>query len=142
MASFKVHAGSFGPGTAFLFSHVITPPGGESFHGSQIASVEVATEESVKRVAGTVGWGAAGALVFGPVGLLAGLLAGGRDKEVTFVLVTRDGQRMLATADVGTYRSVVAASMTPLPPPRTGVPDWVSLLAVVAVVAIIGAISC
>src|SRR3546814_10870207 len=56
-----------------------------SIHKYSIADLEPASEESVKRIGGTLGWGAAGALVLGPVGLLAGLLAGGRGTEVTFV---------------------------------------------------------
>jgi len=66
---------------------------------SRIASVEVASEESVKRVGGAVGWGTAGALVAGPAGLLAGAILGGRGKDVTFVVVLQDGRRFLAKGD-------------------------------------------
>ena len=75
-----------------------------------LRSIEVATEESVKRAGGTVGWGLAGAALLGPVGLLAGLLAGGRGKDVTFIAQLKDGRRLMATTDAGTYKKLAAAT--------------------------------
>lgn len=54
---------------------------GETIPLNQLDTVDIATEESVKKIGGTVGWGAAGAVILGPVGLLAGLLLGGRKKK-------------------------------------------------------------
>lgn len=71
--------------------------GTEVYKGSDLVRLEIATEESVEKVGGTVGWGAAGALVLGPAGLLAGLLLGGKKKEVTFVAEFKDGCKLLAT---------------------------------------------
>ncbi len=48
----------------------------------EIKSLTLQTEESVKKVAGTLGWGLAGSLALGPVGMLAGLMLGGNRKEV------------------------------------------------------------
>lgn len=76
---------------------------------SDLESVDLATEDSVKRVGGTVGWGAAGAIALGPVGLLAGLLLGGRGKDVTFVAKFKDGRKILATTDSKTYTKIAAA---------------------------------
>lgn len=76
----------------------------------ELVSVEVASEESVKRVGGTVGWGIAGGALFGPVGLLAGLIAGGRATEVTFVAELSDGRKFLATADTATFRRFQASA--------------------------------
>ena len=70
----------------------------EKVHLDNVESVEVASEESVKRLGGTIGWGVAGAVLLGPVGLLAGLVAGGRGKDVTFVCKLKDGRKFLATA--------------------------------------------
>jgi hypothetical protein len=82
--------------------------GFEGIHGSQLAEVEPASEDNVKRLGGTIGWGAAGAVLLGPVGLLAGLLAGGRGKDVTFVAKFKDGRRLLATTDSKTFTKIRA----------------------------------
>ena len=72
--------------------------------------MEVASEESVKRIGGTLGWGAAGMLALGPVGLLAGLLLGGKKKEVTFVAKVKDGRKLLGTTDHKTFTKLKAAA--------------------------------
>lgn len=116
MATIKIHAGDFPAGKAETTFSVIGMPWksgdgltGESIHFNAIESLELASEDSVKRIGGTLGWGAAGALILGPVGLLAGLLAGGRGKDVTFVCKFKDGRKMLATTDSKTYTKMQAA---------------------------------
>lgn len=114
MGSIKVHAGDFGKGSGtFMFGSFGLPKkegwgGQEGISASQLAEVAVATEETVKRWGGTVGWGVAGAVLLGPVGLLAGLIAGGRDKEVTFVAKFKDGRKFLGTTDSKTYIKIAA----------------------------------
>lgn len=81
----------------------------EMLFATQLRSLDVATEESVKRVGGTVGWATAGAILAGPVGLLAGALIGGHGKDVTFVAEFRDGRKLMATVDSTTYREILAA---------------------------------
>lgn len=76
---------------------------------SEIETLDIATEENVKKVAGTVGWGVAGAAILGPVGLLAGLLVGGNKKKVTFVLKLKDGRKILASTDSKTFTKMQAA---------------------------------
>ena len=117
MASITVHAGDFGKGKASLnFGAIVFAwqagdgwSGGKTLMLNQLETVEIASEESVKRVAGTVGWGAVGSVLLGPVGLLAGLLAGGRKTEVTFVARTKDGKKFLASADSAAYKKIAAA---------------------------------
>ena len=75
----------------------------------QIDSLEIASEENVKRLEGTIGWGVAGGLLLGPVGLLAGLLAGGKSKDVTFICKFKDGRKFLATAPAKVYTEIMAA---------------------------------
>ena len=82
---------------------------GEAIPFTNLEEVEVATEDSVKKVGGTIGWGAAGAVMLGPVGLLAGLLLGGKGKEVTFVAKFKDGRKLLATTDGKTFAKIQAA---------------------------------
>ena len=44
---------------------------------ADIEELEVAIEETVKRLGGTAGWGGAGGVLLGPVGLLAGTARAG-----------------------------------------------------------------
>lgn len=113
MAKITVHAGDFGKGKGSFGLGAFALPKENSwqFEGvaqQQLASVEMATEDSVKRLGGTVGWGIAGAALLGPVGLLAGLLAGGRGKDVTFIATFKDGRKMLATTDSKTFTKIQA----------------------------------
>lgn len=116
MGKIKVHAGdfqksgnnSFGFGSFTLFTDT-HPFMGETISAKQLESVEIASEASVKKIGGTVGWGVAGGVLLGPVGLLAGLLAGGRKKEVTFVAKFKDGRKLLASTDQKTYTKIQAA---------------------------------
>lgn len=116
MAKIKIHAGDFPAGSAnATFGSIVFPwKAGDGWAGevvrfSEIESIEIASEESVKKIAGTVGWGVVGATLLGPVGLLAGLLAGGRKNEVTFICKFKDGRKMLATTDSKTYTKMQAA---------------------------------
>ncbi len=125
MANITIHAGDFGKGKGTVVFPLIgvgknigivqpLAPGEFSLTGAgkqisvELDAVEVASEESVKRLGGTIGWGVVGATLLGPVGLLAGLLAGGNRKEVTFVATFKGGKRMLATADNGTFKKLSA----------------------------------
>lgn len=117
MAQVKIHAGDFqvGEGSTFVFGNfALRKPG--SWFGTEvvtpadIAEVTIATEESVKRLGGTLGWGAAGAVILGPVGLLAGLLLGGRGKDVTFAVLLNDGRKFLGTTDAKTFTKIQAAN--------------------------------
>jgi len=116
MAKITVHAGDFHKGDAQLTLDCLHlksdahPWPGESISLTLLETVEVATEENVKKLAGTVGWGMAGGMLLGPVGLLAGLLLGGRKKEVTFVAKFKDGRKLLATTDSATYKKLAAAA--------------------------------
>ena len=91
---------SFDDGGFWLRTRLQPGPLGERVSFKEAARVDVATEETVKKAGGAIGWGAAGALVFGPIGLLAGVVLGGKEKEVTFVLVHIDGRKMLGRASV------------------------------------------
>ncbi|MBS2003387.1 MAG: hypothetical protein U0103_06660 [Candidatus Obscuribacterales bacterium] len=77
----------------------------------EIKSLTLQTEESVKKVAGTLGWGLAGSLVLGPVGMLAGLALGGNRKEVCALCELKDGRKFLATMDSKIYQQMLALSM-------------------------------
>ncbi|HDC1792555.1 TPA: hypothetical protein O7W21_004767 [Salmonella enterica] len=117
MAFFKIVAGNFKEGSAgysewgkgSFVVHDKNRSSSEKIPMNQVSSLEVATEDSVKRLGGTVGWGIAGNALFGPVGLLAGLLRGGEGKDITFICQLNDGRKFLATAKSGTFKKINAA---------------------------------
>lgn len=77
---------------------------------SAVARVEIASEESVKRVGGALGWGLAGAALFGPAGLIVGGLLGGKGKDVTFAGTLKDGKRFLVMARSEVFMKFQAAA--------------------------------
>lgn len=116
MASINIHAGDFPKGSAKLMFSTITFPWqagdgilGKTVQLSELDEIDKASEESVKRLGGTVGWGVVGAALLGPVGLLAGLLAGGKGTDVTFVAKLKDGRKFLATTDAKTFTKLQAS---------------------------------
>jgi hypothetical protein len=77
----------------------------------RIASIEQLTQEKVKRLAGTAGWGLAGAALLGPLGAIGGMLLGGNKTQISFVCTGRDGKKFMGLTDVNFYQKLVAASM-------------------------------
>lgn len=115
---FKIHAGDFATNrkAQFVGNKFIMPDADDiwawkthDYKAEDVEEVAPASEENVKRLGGTVGWGAAGAAILGPVGLLAGLLAGGRKKEVTFIVKFKDGKKALCTADNKVFTKIQAS---------------------------------
>lgn len=94
---------------AFKFRTKATQLTPNELPASTLESIEVATEENVKRVGGTAGWAAAGMVFLGPIGLLGGLLLGGKGKDVTFVAEFKDGRKFMATVDQKVYIEILAA---------------------------------
>ena len=107
MSTLQIHAGDFTKGKGAIsvnsmgFAIVPAWASGDGFLGKahtftkfDIKEISVATEDNVKRVGGTIGWGVAGAALLGPIGLLAGLLLGGKGKDVTFILQLTSGKKI------------------------------------------------
>ncbi len=115
MSKVTVHAGDWAKGGSHAFDFGVFSLRregafmAETIHSNQLEEVAIASEESVKKIGGTVGWGAVGALALGPVGLLAGVILGGNKKEVTFVAKFKDGRKMLATTDSKAFTKMQAA---------------------------------
>lgn len=115
MSKIKVHAGDFLEGdSSFTWGSLFlrtkeNKSTGELIKLTELESVDIATEENVKKIGGTVGWGVAGAALLGPVGLLAGALLGGKKKEVTFVAKFKDGRKLFASTDSKTFTKLQAA---------------------------------
>ncbi|MGH1595477.1 hypothetical protein ACRBEJ_15935 [Yersinia proxima] len=117
MAKVTVHAANF-PYTEISISwgSIFIKTGafqlsGECILGNKVATLDIATEDSVKKVGGTIGWGVIGGVLAGPVGILAGALLGGNKKEITFVAELDDGRKFMATTDSKSFTSLKAASM-------------------------------
>lgn len=120
MHPIKIHAGDFhgkgayGSGWAETPGVLLLPceahPLGERILDTELASIELATEETVTGLGGAVGWGLVGGALLGPVGLLAGLLRGGQKRQITFIAQFKDGRKMLATTDRETFAKLQAAA--------------------------------
>ncbi len=115
---FSIHAGDFGDGEGSFSSlrDSFTLPikgimlGSQRVAASALSSVEIATEESVKRLGGTAGWGLASEALLGPAGMLAWLLLGGRGKKIVFAVRFADGRKFLASSDSQTFTAIQAAT--------------------------------
>ena len=116
MPKITVHAGDFLKSKGmYTFGSLVLKNeenrfSGEAIPASDLESIDIATEESVKKIGGTAGWGVAGAVLLGPVGLLAGILLGGKKKEVTFVAKFKDGRKFMGTTDNKTFTKLQAAA--------------------------------
>ena len=78
----------------------------EKIYPKQIESVQLASEEAVISLGGAAAFGTAGAVLLGPVGLLAGLVLGGRGKDTTFICKLLDGRKFMATARTRVYKDL------------------------------------
>ena len=118
MGKLKIIAGDFEKGTydlpTDLFGKEIVIRKQMSLAKIELHSlldrVEVHSEESVKTLTGTAGWGITGALLMGPLGAIGGMLIGGRVKDICFAAYLKDGRKFLATTDGKTYQRIVAAT--------------------------------
>lgn len=118
MAKIDVHAGDFKTGkfSQYAFGGFVmateeiswTGFKTESYSQDKVETVEVASEESVRKWGGALGWGALGGLALGPIGLIAGLFLGGKRNEVTFIVVFKDGKKFLGTTDAKTFTKIRA----------------------------------
>jgi hypothetical protein len=77
----------------------------------QIKTISQQTEESVKKLPEMAAWGLAGSMIFGPLGLLAGLVMGGNRKKICAMCELKDGRKFLATMDTTIYQEMLAMSL-------------------------------
>ena len=120
MATVKVEAGHIDKGawqySGMFGTSILTrastkdhPWKGETInHGLELERTELLDEEKVKKLAGTAGWGVAGAVLLGPIGAIGGMLLGGNKKEVAFAAYLKDGRKFMATTDGGTWKKLMA----------------------------------
>ena len=114
MVQIKIHAGDFLTGYStyvaggFRLKTQEHRVRGEFIALDEVESFEVKAEEVVQKVGDVLGLAAIGSLLLGPIGLLTGLLMGGKNKEVIFSVKFKDGRRFLATADSQTFTKMRA----------------------------------
>lgn len=98
----------------FLGVNFLSKGGERLDFGNMLASVEQVNEEKLKTIAGTAGWGLAGAALLGPIGAIGGMLIGGNKKEITFVGYMKpgsrfdEGEKFLAVTDAKTFQKLLA----------------------------------
>ena len=76
---------------------------------NDIVAVEQITDDNKNSVLGKAGWGTLGAVALGPLGMLAGLLLGGKSKEICFACKLSTGESFLASGNISAYQKFVAA---------------------------------
>jgi len=107
----KILAGDFIKGEYDVFFGSASRFGsGEIQLEGNIDSLEIVTEENKKKIAGTLGAGVVGGLLFGPLGVLGGWLVGGKKKEVTFICILKDGKKFLGITKNKNYQKLLALS--------------------------------
>lgn len=108
----EIHAGDFKKGKAsqFVGGKFLMKNEGkilrEKILVSEVETLEEATEENIIKIGGAVGWGVAGGVLLGPLGLLAGLVLGGKGKNTTFICRFKDGRKFLATTSTKEYNNL------------------------------------
>jgi hypothetical protein len=61
-----------------------------------LQDIEQLTEENRQKWLAKAGWGLAGALAFGPIGVAAGLFLGGKGKKYSVICTMSDGRSFMA----------------------------------------------
>lgn len=111
MARNKVIGGSYeGYEIISVFGSLSLTKAGKtvSLNKQSVEKVEMLTEESKKRFMGSAGLGIVGAIALGPLGLIAGALAGGNKKEVCFACYLKDGKKFMAVTDNKLYQKIMS----------------------------------
>lgn len=114
MGMIKIHGGDFTEQSVYFCGDVLVISGkvkNEEINSNRLRSVEVATEEAIKKLPGSIGLGLVGGLLLGPVGMVAGVLAGGNKKEITFTATFHDNRSFVATTDPKTFANLKADAL-------------------------------
>ena len=115
MSKITVISGDFLTGDAefqsglFILKSAVKPSLGSNIPIAKLETLEAATEEIVNKKGSVIRWSLAGALLLGPVGLVAGWWLCDKEKEITFYAKFKDGRSLLATTDINTYSKFSAS---------------------------------
>jgi len=108
---YKIIAGKFVGGEIFLIKEKIIvwiDTKQIELTQEEVESVKILTEEDKKNLSRAAGLGIAGSILLGPVGLVAGVLASGNKKEVTFECQLSNGEKFLAVTDPRIYQKLLS----------------------------------
>ena len=83
----------------------------------RIDDISILTQENSKAILGTVGGAALGGFVLGPVGLVAGALAGGNKNKTTLIIECQGGPRLIGTARTKDVAGIFAAAQEKIKQP-------------------------
>lgn len=72
-----------------------------------VESMELATEDNVKSLSSSLARGLVGAVLLGPLGLVAGGITGKSKKTYQIIIHFKDGKKSLIAADEFTYKKIV-----------------------------------
>jgi hypothetical protein len=92
---------------------------GTSLNG-KVASVQLVSEAQKKSLIKATATGLAGAAIAGPVGALAGVVAGGNSQETTFICRLYSGGEFIARGDSRIFELLLSESMKPQRVPVSG----------------------
>ena len=110
MSKVKVVGGSIGEGEWFYGGGRLIKSFGNDKIELANSTIEKLTEEKVKKLAGTAGWGITGGILLGPLGAIGGILLGGNKQQVSFACNLSDGRKFIGITDSKTYAKIVASS--------------------------------
>lgn len=84
-----------------------------------LAAIEILTQENKTSIASKAGYGIIGSIALGPVGALAGLLAGGNKTKIFFTITIADGRQFVVEGKVEDYKKLLKhVNPSLLPPPE------------------------
>jgi len=112
MGTVQVLAGDIAAGAwniGFGAEGTMTRQGCDPVALSIAVTLDRLTEDKVKKLAGTAIWGAAGAVLLGPLGAIGGMMIGGNRKEIAFTATLRGGKKFMAKTDGKTFQKILAA---------------------------------
>lgn len=104
LATFRVSA--FGNKPKFLIMPGRFPY--ERIDFDKIKSIDHVTDENKTSVMGKAAWGAAGAVLLGPVGLLAGVLGGGNVQKRVVSMEFTDGRKVLLECTPDDFKALLS----------------------------------
>lgn len=130
--------GSFGSGLLHLAWPGDWTPARIYKIGQHVVALEPVDQQTRTSIGGAAGWGAAGAVVAGPAGAVAGALLGGRKDELLFRAEMSDGKHLVACCSKGDWLEMQAEfiSKGAVQPGAAAIktPAWVTWVAAVVVI--------
>ncbi len=78
----------------------------------QIESADPITQENQSSILGKLGWGTAGGIALGPIGLLAGVLGGGNRSTMLMAIKFKDGRKVLLQGKSSEMKTLLGSAFS------------------------------